>query len=268
MVCHFCKNNGHTIQQCPIRAEVTCFRCNGKGHYQSHCPVSQKDVDFPPLGSGSTPRHTGSTPHIPGSRTRHSGSTPHIPGSTPPVAKSSSYEDAVKRFADNFILTIKRMCNLKDKWFVIYPKDRIIEDPFLQKVHDIILSEVQAAELDYEAAQYVLELAAEKRDMEIEAKAKQNLAELFASMSPEELEEFENRSSDEDSEEESYYCEGMFDVNDDLETQKKKVEELLNQMEQKQVQRSFEIYEQRRILQSSNKRPRYTLWSAIKEKMY
>jgi hypothetical protein len=259
MGCNFCKINGHTKKHCPILAKVICSRCNGKGHTQAYCPVSQIDVDFPPLGSGSTP-------HIPGSRTRRPNSTPHIPGSTPPVAKSSSYEKAVNRVAYNFILTIKRKCNLKDKWFVIYPKDRIIEDPFLQKVHDIILSEVQAAELDSSESQLIYELNAEKRDMEIEAKAKQNLAELVASMSPEELKEFENRSSDEDSEEESYYCEGMFDVNDDLETQKK-VEELLNQMEQKQVQRSFEIYEQRRILQSSNKRPRYTLWSAIQAKM-
>ena len=266
-MCHFCKNNGNTIQQCPIRAEVTCFRCNGKGHYQSHCPVSQKDVDFPPLGSGSTPRHTGSTPHIPGSRTRHSGSTPHIPGSTPPVAKSSSYEDAVKRFADNFILTIKRMCK-SDKWFVIYPQDMIFEDPFLQKVHSIIVIECISDEMRLEESQLMYWLNAENRDWIQEQKAKKKLAELVASMSSKELEEFENRSSDEDSEEESYYLyERRLDFMDSLETQKQKVEELLNHMVKKQVQRSFEKYEQGRMLRSSDERPRHTLWSAIQEKM-
>jgi len=267
MMCHFCKNNGHTRYQCPILAEVTCSRCNGKGHNQAHCPVPQKDVDFPPLGSGSTPCHPGSTPRIPGSRTRH-------PGSTPPVAKSSSYEDAVKRRANDLISHVMGIAGqiYSPKWFQIYPRNRQFDDKFLRRVNDYILSEVQTAELDYEDAQYVLELAAEKRDMEIEAKAKKDRAERINSMTPEQFEIFEEEQQDYlewECQKESYYLyECGLDFIYSLETQKQKVEELLNQMEQKQVQRSCKKYEQGRMLRSSDERPRHTLWSAIQKKMY
>lgn len=257
MVCNYCKKNGHIITKCPILAEVTCSRCNGKGHNKYHCKVSEKDLHFPLLSSGSTPRHTGSRTRHPGSRTRHSGSTPHIPGSTPSVAKSSSYEDAVKRVAEKFISQVRDIAGRN--WFQIYPLTWDPNDNFLRCVNDYIRYVVR----DCEDSQIKKVLDDEAREWETEEEEKTKRAKRV--MSPEEYEDSEEECLDE---EEPYYLyECRLNFMDYLEHNKKKVEEFLVKMEETQIQRSYKKCEQGRILRSSDERPRHTLWSAIHEKM-